>query len=87
MPSMRIILCCLGLLFAAPAFANPVEDGLCHARPQSVEKMERSEKLCRALVRAMSSTKAGQPPFSKHCSSGLESLVRSLFALNDGAKT
>jgi hypothetical protein len=50
---MRIILCCLGLLFAAPAFANPVEDGLCHARPQSVEKMERSEKLCRALVRAL----------------------------------
>ncbi|HZH74722.1 MAG TPA: restriction endonuclease fold toxin-2 domain-containing protein [Archangium sp.] len=50
---MRIILCCLGLLFAAPAFASVVEDGLCHARPQPVEKMERSEKLCRAFVRAM----------------------------------
>jgi restriction endonuclease fold toxin 2 of polymorphic toxin system len=51
--SMRIILCCLGLLFAAPAFANSVEDGLCQARPQPVEKMEKSEKLCRAFVRAM----------------------------------
>jgi hypothetical protein len=50
---MRIILCCLGLLFAAPAFANPVENGLCHARPQPVETMEKSEKLCRAFVRAM----------------------------------
>jgi hypothetical protein len=50
---MKIILCCLGLLLAAPALANSVEDGLCHARPQSVEKMERSEKLCRAFVRAM----------------------------------
>jgi hypothetical protein len=50
---MRIILCCLGLLFAEPAFASSVEDGLCHARPQSVEKMEKSEKLCRAFVRAM----------------------------------
>ncbi|HEX8434482.1 restriction endonuclease fold toxin-2 domain-containing protein [Archangium sp.] len=50
---MRIILCCLGLLFAAPALANPVEDGLCHARPQPVEAMEKSEKLCRAFVRAL----------------------------------
>jgi hypothetical protein len=50
---MRIILCCLGLLFSAPAFASAVEDGLCHARPQPVEKMERSEKLCRAFVRAI----------------------------------
>jgi hypothetical protein len=50
---MRILLCCLGLLFATPAFANSVEDGLCHARPQSVEKMEKSEKFCRAFVRAM----------------------------------
>jgi hypothetical protein len=50
---MRVILCCLGLLFAAPAFANPMEDGLCQARPQSIEKMEKSEKLCRAFVRAM----------------------------------
>ena len=50
---MRIILCCFGLLFAAPALANSVEDELCHARPQSVEKMEKSEKFCRAFVRAM----------------------------------
>jgi hypothetical protein len=50
---MRIILCCLGLLFAAPALANSVEDGLCHARPQPVATMEKSEKLCRAFVRAL----------------------------------
>ena len=50
---MRAILCCLGLLFAVPAFASPAEDGLCHARPQSVDKMEKSEKLCRAFVRAL----------------------------------
>ncbi|WNG55511.1 hypothetical protein F0U59_12525 [Archangium gephyra] len=50
---MRIILCCIGLLFAAPAFSSPLEDGLCHARPQTVEKMEKSEKLCRAFIRAM----------------------------------
>ena len=50
---MRVILCCLGLLFASPALANPVEEGLCHARPQSVEAMEKSEKLCRAFVRAL----------------------------------
>ncbi len=50
---MRIILCCLGLLFAAPALASSVEDGLCHARPQPVETMEQSEKLCRAFVRAL----------------------------------
>lgn len=50
---MRIILCCLGLLFAAPALANSVEDGLCHAPPQPVATMEKSEKLCRAFVRAL----------------------------------
>lgn len=50
---MRIILCFMGLLFAAPALASPVEDGLCHARPQPVETMEKSEKLCRAFVRAL----------------------------------
>ncbi|WP_257452687.1 restriction endonuclease fold toxin-2 domain-containing protein [Archangium lipolyticum] len=50
---MRIILCCLCLLFAAPAFANSVEDGLCHARPQPIETMEKSEKLCRAFIRAL----------------------------------
>ena len=50
---MRVILCCLGLLLAPPALANPVEEGLCHARPQSVETMEKSEKLCRAFVRAL----------------------------------
>jgi hypothetical protein len=42
---MRIIFFCLGLLFAAPAFASAMEDGLCHARPQPVEKMEKAEKL------------------------------------------
>lgn len=50
---MRIILCCLALLFSVPAFANSVEDGLCHAQPQSVETMQRTEKLCRTFVRAM----------------------------------
>ncbi|KFA92768.1 restriction endonuclease fold toxin-2 domain-containing protein [Archangium violaceum] len=50
---MRIILFFLGLLFAEPAFSSPVEDGLCHARPQAIEKMEKSEKLCRAFIRAM----------------------------------
>ncbi|MFL5352732.1 restriction endonuclease fold toxin-2 domain-containing protein [Archangium sp.] len=50
---MRIILCCLALLFAAPASANSLEDGLCQAQPQSVEKMQRTEKLCRAFIRAM----------------------------------
>jgi hypothetical protein len=50
---MRVLLCCLGLLFASPALANAVEEGLCHARPQPVETMEKSEKLCRAFVRAL----------------------------------
>jgi hypothetical protein len=52
-PALRTFLCCLGLLFAAPAFANSIEDGLCHAPPQPVESMERSEKLCRAFIRAL----------------------------------
>jgi hypothetical protein len=30
---MRIILCCLALLCAEPAFASAVEDELCHALP------------------------------------------------------
>lgn len=51
--TMRASLCCLGLLFAAPALAGSVEDGLCHARPHPVEMMEKSEKLCRAFVRAL----------------------------------
>jgi hypothetical protein len=50
---MRIILCCLALLFTAPALASSMEDGLCHARSQPIEKMEKPEKLCRAFVRAM----------------------------------
>jgi restriction endonuclease fold toxin 2 of polymorphic toxin system len=46
-------LLCLGLLFAAPAFASTLENGLCHATPQPVAAMEKQEKLCRAFVRAM----------------------------------
>jgi hypothetical protein len=49
---MRIILCCLGLLFAAPAFANSMENGLC-PKASSFSKMETSEKLCRSFIRAL----------------------------------
>jgi len=51
-PSMRIILCCLGLLFAAPAFANPMKDGLCSKAPSFAE-MEVPEKLCRSFILAL----------------------------------
>ncbi len=49
---MRILLCCLGLLFAAPAFANSMEDGLCPKAPSFAE-MEMTEKLCRSFIQAL----------------------------------
>lgn len=50
---MKILLCCLGLLFAAPAFANSMmEDGVCPKAPSFAE-MEMSEKLCRSFIQAL----------------------------------
>jgi hypothetical protein len=49
---MRVILCYLGLLFAAPAFANSMEDGLC-PKASSFAEMEMSERLCRSFILAL----------------------------------
>jgi hypothetical protein len=51
---MRLIALCLGLLLAAPAAANSIEDALCGPASAPVTGMAGSEKLCRASVRSFS---------------------------------
>jgi hypothetical protein len=50
---MRVLLCCLGLLFAAPASANSLVDALCGAPSTGVLQMPASEKLCRSFALAL----------------------------------
>lgn len=49
---MRTILCCLGFLFATPAFSNSIEDDLCPKAP-SFSEMQMPERLCRSFIRAL----------------------------------
>ncbi|HSP79055.1 MAG TPA: restriction endonuclease fold toxin-2 domain-containing protein [Myxococcaceae bacterium] len=47
---MRLLLVCLGLLLAAPASANSLEDSLCGSASTPVAQMAASQKLCRGFV-------------------------------------
>ncbi|WP_143178141.1 restriction endonuclease fold toxin-2 domain-containing protein [Cystobacter ferrugineus] len=50
---MRALIVLIGLLFAAPAWANSMEDALCQAPSTPVDRMESTEKFCRSTVRAL----------------------------------
>jgi hypothetical protein len=50
---LRAFIFFLGLWLATPAWANPLEGVLCKTTPLPVERMEGSEKLCRALALAL----------------------------------
>jgi hypothetical protein len=50
---MKTIICFLGLLLAAPAFANSLEGVLCKTTSAPVTQMVGSEKLCRSFALAL----------------------------------
>ncbi|WNG23865.1 hypothetical protein F0U62_07365 [Cystobacter fuscus] len=55
---MKAIACCLCLLLAFSASANPVEDAVCHKSALPVARMESPEKFCRSFSRALASLPA-----------------------------